>query len=72
MDIYVKNAKKYRKLKKCSQKEIADLLHITQSAYCKKENGVVGFKIEEIIFLSHLYDIKIDDLIGEDEKNGES
>lgn len=46
-----------------TQQHIADLLHISRSAYSAYENGANAVPIEVLIRLSHLFDTSIDYLL---------
>lgn len=54
--------KRYRKLKKLTQSELAEAIGVTKSTICKIEIGRVFIKPENIINLVDLFDIKCKDL----------
>lgn len=56
------NLKQARKDKGMTQKEAAQLLHMTQQQYSRFENGVFELNYEQIIRLCELYDISVNDL----------
>lgn len=56
--------KESRKIKKLTQKQVADLLRMTQQQYSRFENGVFQLNYEQIIFLCKLLDISSDYLLG--------
>ena len=52
-----------RKEYKYSQKQVSDLLQVSQSTYCDWETGQVMPKIENLIKISKLYDMEIGELL---------
>ncbi len=57
------NIKKIRENRGLLQKDVADLLGMSEANYSKKENGLVKFSIIEIQKLAKAFDCKIDDLV---------
>ena len=55
--------KKARKSRNLTQKEIADVLHITRQSYSSYETGRTRPTPEMIAILSNIYDINLFDLI---------
>lgn len=55
--------KKIRKEKGFSQKQIAKKLEITAAALCQKENNKRKFNAGELLIISKLYNVDIEDLI---------
>lgn len=47
-----------------TQKQIADMLYVTQSVYSKYEKGIVHVPIVYVIRLSKYYDVSVDYLLG--------
>ncbi len=60
------NIKKYRLLRGLSQKEIAEKIHTTQSNYSKYELGSLEPSITTFILLSKIFNVSIDELVGND------
>ena len=56
------NVKHYRKIKKLTQEDIAQLLYVDRSVYAKKEGGKVNFTIEEIFILEKILGTSLYDL----------
>ena len=56
------NVKHYRKNKKLTEEDIANLLYIDRSVYAKKEKGKVNFTIEEIFILEKILETSLYDL----------
>ena len=56
--------RKLRKTKKLTQKEIASKLNIDRSTYSYWENAKTEPSIKYLIKLSKIYDVTIDDIIG--------
>ncbi len=61
--------KYYRKKNNFSQIQIANKLNIAQSSYSAYETGKNEPDIESLIFLSKLYHITIDELLGVSQPN---
>lgn len=55
--------KRIREIYGLSQEQVAFHCQISQSAYCKKENGQRIPSLERLIQLTKLYEIEIQDLI---------
>lgn len=60
------NLKQARKDKTLTQKEVANLLKMTQQQYSRFENGIFQLNYEQIIFLCSLYEITPNDLFDLD------
>jgi transcriptional regulator with XRE-family HTH domain len=56
--------KELRKNKNMTQKEIADKIHVTQSAYAHYEAGRKEPKIETLLLLAEIHKTSIDYLVG--------
>ena len=56
------NIKQARKYKGFSQKQVAQLMKMTQQQYSRFENGVFQLNYEQILFLFKLYDITPNDI----------
>lgn len=56
------NIKQARKYKGFSQKQVAQLMKMTQQQYSRFENGVFQLNYEQILFLCKLYDITPNDI----------
>ena len=68
MNVIVGNKlKMLRKNKKMSQEEVADYLHISQSAYARMESGESNSWVNYILKISKIYEIKPDELLRIDE-----
>src|SRR5690606_15904323 len=63
MIIESKNLRKLRYNKKLTQQEIADLLNISQPTYCSWETKDSDIKLENVIQLTKIFDVKIEELI---------
>lgn len=64
-----RNICKIRLEKDYTQEYMADELSISQSQYCKKENGTQKFSFEEIVKISRILDIEVKDLLSTDFTN---
>ena len=57
--------KEYREEKGYTQKRIAEILGISQQAYSKKEKGLRGFTVEELLILEEVLEASISELFKE-------
>ncbi len=57
-----KRLKQSRKDAHYTQKQVAEMLHMTQQQYSRFENGVFELNYSQIVFLCKLYDISADEL----------
>lgn len=64
--ILCENLARLRKKKNLTQKKVAELLEISQQAYYKYEKNIAQPDIEALVNLSKIYDISIDELLGND------
>lgn len=46
------------------QREIAEVLHVSQNTYSQYENGVIEFTAEKLILLADFYNVSVDYLLG--------
>lgn len=63
-----KSLKKARENAGLSQAEVAEKLNISRQAISKWENGWTSPDIDNLVILSDLYDVSLDELIKNDEK----
>lgn len=56
------NMKQARKDKGFTQKQIGEILHMTQQQYSRFENGVFELNYDQILKICKLYDITPNDL----------
>ncbi len=64
-----RNIRKIRLEKNYTQEYIADELNISQSQYCKKENGTQKFSFDEIVGIASILNIEVKDLLATDFTN---
>lgn len=64
MEKFAKRLKELRKLKGVYQKEMAELLKITDRQYIRYEAGKVDPPTSKTIFLADYFNVSIDYLIG--------
>jgi transcriptional regulator with XRE-family HTH domain len=57
---------KHRKRKNYSQKQVADLLEISQSTYCDWESETSYPKTENLLKIAQLYEIDLTELLNTD------
>lgn len=58
-----------RRLKGLSQEEIGEKINVSRQTISKWENGQTTPELEKLIELSKIFDIPIDELIGNDINN---
>ena len=63
MTQFSKNIKQLRVDEKLSQKDLAEKLHITQRKISYWENGKVEPSLNDLITISNLFSVSIDDLV---------
>ena len=71
MDISKKigdNIKSARRLKNLTQKEVAEVFHMTQQQYSRFENGVFQLNYEQILNICKFLDLTPNELFDVDEK----
>lgn len=53
-----------REDKDLKQRELAELLHVSQNTYSQYENGVISLTAEHLIVLAKFYHVSVDYLLG--------
>ena len=61
---YYHRIKDLREDKDLTQKEIANILHITQTNYAKIENNKTGLSIDKLKILCYFYNVSADYILG--------
>lgn len=61
---FAENLKNERLKRNLSQKEVSEIIHISQQQISKYESGKLQPSIEMLIQLANFYDISIDKLVG--------
>lgn len=61
---YYHRIKDLREDRDLTQKEIASILHITQTNYAKIENNKTGLSIDKLKILCYFYDVSADYILG--------
>lgn len=46
------------------QRQLAEVLHVSQNTYSQYENGVIELTAEKLILLADYYEVSIDYLLG--------
>ena len=46
------------------QRQLAEVLHVTQNTYSPYETGVIELTAEKLILLADFYDVSVDYLLG--------
>ena len=57
----IRNLREDRDLK---QRELADVLHVSQNTYSQYETGKIELTAEKLILLSKFYKVSVDYLLG--------
>ncbi len=47
-----------------TQKQVAEMLHISRTSYCAYENGVTEISLENLIALAEIHQTSVDYLLG--------
>ena len=68
MNMLYERIKELRVDKDLSQKELADTLNVTRSAYSNYENGIRDVPIEVLSRLADFYGTSVDYIIGRTDK----
>ena len=50
------------------QRELAEVLHVSQNTYSQYENGVIELTAEKLVLLADFYEVSVDYLLGRTEK----
>ena len=58
------NLRKLRKLKSCSQEDIAIILNISRQAYCRYENNQRELPLDSLCKLADFYEETTDAILG--------
>ena len=64
MEIFQKNITELRIINKYTQRQVAEVLGISQPSYIRYENGKAEPSLENLVKLADLYDVSIDYLCG--------
>ena len=46
------------------QRQLADILHVSQNTYSQYENGVIELTAEKLLLLADFYNVSVDYLLG--------
>ena len=63
MGLTYRRIKNFREDRDWTQQYIADMLHISRSAYSAYENGTTAVPIEVLIQLAHIFETSVDYLL---------
>lgn len=58
------NVRSLREDRDYKQREIAEVLHVSQNTYSQYENGVIELTAEKLILLADFYQVSVDYLLG--------
>ena len=62
------NIRNLREDRDLRQRELAEVLHVSQNAYSQYENGVIELTAEKLVLLADFYEVSVDYLLGRTEK----
>lgn len=46
------------------QRQLAEVLHVSQNTYSQYENGVIELTAEKLVLLANFYEVSVDYLLG--------
>ncbi len=58
------NIRNLREDRDYRQRELAEVLHVSQNTYSQYENGVIEWTAEKLILLADFYQVSVDYLLG--------
>ena len=58
------NIRNLREDRDYRQRQLAEVLHVTQNTYSQYENGVIELTAEKLILLADFYKVSVDYLLG--------
>ena len=58
------NIRNLREDRDYRQRELAEILHVSQNTYSQYENGVIELTAEKLIILADFYQVSVDYLLG--------
>ena len=58
------NIRNLREDRDYRQRQLAEVLHVTQNTYSQYENGVIELTAEKLILLADFYQVSVDYLLG--------
>lgn len=67
MLVFQQRIREQRKAYNLTQRQIADILGMTHSAYLRYENGTAEPTLETLVKLAEIYDVSVDFLVGRKE-----
>ncbi|MCI6786632.1 MAG: helix-turn-helix domain-containing protein [Oscillospiraceae bacterium] len=62
------NIRNLREDRDLRQRELAEVLHVSQNTYSQYENGVIELTAEKLVLLADFYEVSVDYLLGRTEK----
>ena len=63
-----RNIRNLREDRDLRQRELAEVLHVSQNTYSQYENGVIELTAEKLVLLADFYEVSVDYLLGRTEK----
>ena len=67
MKIFQERLIEQRKLNKLTQRQLADILNISQPSYIRYENGTADPSLTNLVKLADYFDVSVDYLLGRKE-----
>ena len=62
------NIRNLREDRDLRQRELAEVLHVSQNTYSQYQNGVIELTAEKLVLLADFYEVSVDYLLGRTEK----
>ena len=62
------NIRNLREDRDLRQRELAEVLHVSQNTYSQYENGVIELTAEKLVLLADFYEVSVDYRLGRTEK----
>ena len=61
------NIRNLREERDLRQRQLAEVLHVSQNTYSQYETGVIELTAEKLVLLADFYDVSVDYLLGRTE-----
>ena len=61
------NIRNLREDRDLRQRQLAEVLHVSQNTYSQYETGVIELTAEKLVLLADFYDVSVDYLLGRTE-----
>ena len=61
------NIRNLREDRDLRQRQLAEVLHVSQNTYSQSETGIIELTAEKLVLLADFYDVSVDYLLGRTE-----